>query len=476
MRRILVAAVGVALLVGATALVPASAESPAPKNGGGGGAAAHWTDERMDEAVPRDLRLDPRGLAYVAAADGSLTPHGHAKGQLYAPKKAPSASAGRPNSGDTEGPVVTNPLPGSLATIGSSQAFSATVIDGSGVKSVSFVVRLPNGTSQSFPASPGVGGKYSTTISGFTNGGGWSWNVVAKDTVGKGNTTTTDPLSFTVNTGGGGGGTADVVNSPWSGVGTVQKAAGRIYFEMPTSNSLTRWAAYVCSGTVAEDGLTGRSVIITAAHCVYDDVHKAFARNVLFIPNQAASGTGTDTNCSNDVMGCWSPSFGVVDRNWTTSTFPANIPWDYAFYVVKDTGSHSGSAALEALDAAAGDLLVQTTSLPTADVFTHALGYSYDVDPNFMYCAQNLGTESSYGDWWLSTCGLSGGSSGGPWLQPVNAGEGPIISVNSWGYTNSPGMAGPRLSGTSAGCVLGVAKTQNLDTVPVTARGVAAAC
>ena len=51
-------------------------------------------------------------------------------------------------------------------------------------------------------------------------------------------------------------------------------------------------------------------------------------------------------------------------------------------------------------------------------------------------------------------------SSGGPWFQPLNEsnGTGPIISVNSWGYTTSPGMAGPKLNGTSAECLLGAAK------------------
>jgi hypothetical protein len=29
-------------------------------------------------------------------------------------------------------------------------------------------------------------------------------------------------------------------------------------------------------------------------------------------------------------------------------------------------------------------------------------------------------------------------------------GSGPVISVNSWGYTDQPGMAGPKLAGTSA--------------------------
>ena len=65
---------------------------------------------------------------------------------------------------------------------------------------------------------------------------------------------------------------------------------------------------------------------------------------------------------------------------------------------------------------------------------------------------------------WLGYCGLSGGASGGPWVQPLINGAGPIISVNSWGYSNQPGMAGPKLSDNSAACRLKDAKLQSLDT------------
>ena len=76
--------------------------------------------------------------------------------------------------------------------------------------------------------------------------------------------------------------------------------------------------------------------------------------------------------------------------------------------------------------------------------FTYALGYSYNADPNFMYCAEDMTTINGTINWWLPSCGLTGGSSGGPWVQAMSGGSGPIISVNSWGYTNSPGMAGPK--------------------------------
>lgn len=259
---------------------------------------------------------------------------------------------------------------------------------------------------------------------------------------------------------------AVVTNAEWTAQSIVREAAGRIYFELPDNAPRTRWAGYVCSGTVVTDDTSGRSIIQTAAHCVYDDFHKAFARNVLFIPNQAASGTHTDLYCGNDLYGCWTPNFGVVDVDWTTRVFPDNITWDYAYYVVRNGGSHSGAGggANLVLDSTTGSLTV-SFAMPTApgsgDKRTYALGYSYSDDPNFMYCAQALRTIGA-SDWWLGRCGLSGGSSGGPWLLPVNGGNGTLFSVNSWGYTTQPGMAGPMMNTTSARCVFSNAKSRTL--------------
>jgi hypothetical protein len=434
----------------------------------------HWTPERRAAAIPRDLFIDPRGYAYLRGPGDTLVPYGH---NVAAGSQAPNAGP----SGDTTGPSIgaMNPAAGATVTT-ASYTFSATVTDPSGVKSVSIKIRKGTGRTQSFAASHGAGDTWSVSLSGLTDGA-WSWSVVAKDTVKGGNTTTSATLPFTVaiGSGGGGGGGGTVPNAEWTSDGVVQEAAGRIYFEMPDNATRTRWAGYVCSGTVVNDATSARSVILTAAHCVYDDANKAFARNVLFIPNQAdTSGTGTDRNCGNDPKGCWVPSIGVVDTNWTTRTFPDNVAWDYAFYAVPDSGAHQAgyTAAVDALDAAvtAMDMSFATPSLAT---LTHALGYSYSEDPKFMYCADNMTTEGTV-NWWLGNCGLSGGSSGGPWSQPFNVstGNGAVISVNSWGYTNQAGMAGPRLSGTSASCVFAVAQSSALGTWPDGDAGVKASC
>jgi hypothetical protein len=264
-------------------------------------------------------------------------------------------------------------------------------------------------------------------------------------------------------------------SAEWKLGGAVQKAEGRLLFQMSDGY-------YVCSGNVVTDGTSGRSLILTAGHCVYDDVAKSFATNILFIPDQAHTtrGSRTDFDCANDPYGCWVPSFGVVDKNWTLRTFPDNIPWDYAFYVVSDTGAHShgsyNSGAdeftgtdSETLDVTVGSLPISFAE-PNHDVagssdYTYALGYSYSNDPKFMYCAQDM-TTNGPANWWLGSCRLSGGSSGGAWVQPMNTstGSGPVISVNSWGYTVGAGMAGPKLYGTSASCVFTEAKSAPMDT------------
>jgi len=63
-------------------------------------------------------------------------------------------------------------------------------------------------------------------------------------------------------------------------------------------------------------------------------------------------------------------------------------------------------------------------------------------------------------------------------VQPMDttAGNGPVISVNSWGYTNQAGMAGPKLSGTSASCVFGRAKSSPLGTFADGEAGVKVSC
>ena len=476
---------GVSLATASAALLVASAQAQNGPNENANAraksVAAYWSKDKVAAATPRDLYLDAEGLAYTKNAAGGFVPYGHSKPyELTAEKlKAVPTPKAKPGSGDTTPPTISGMSPADGATFGTAQVFEANVTDASGVKSVTFNVTYTGG-SQSFVGTLVSGSTYQVSLSGFPAGPG-SWNVTATDNVkGQGNTTTSPTLTFTAGSGGGGGGGGgggtgdDVANERYADGGDIQTAAGRIYFEMPQDRRFRRWAGYICSGTVVTDSTTGRSVIQTAAHCVYDDVYKAFARNVLFIPNQdQTTGTGTDLNCSNDPIGCWAPSFGVVDVDWTTRSFPDNIPWDWGYYVVSDTGAHSGSAASsDALDQAVPPMTVNFGNVAADDGadgagtpdFTHAMGYSGSDDPFFMYCAEDM-TDYDSANWLQAQCDLSGGSSGGPWIQPLTNGAGPLMSVNSWGYTGSPGMYGPKLNNGEAQCTFDEARFTNFTAI-----------
>lgn len=473
-RTLAVIGAGASLLTGSLAAAAAPADPPGQRSAAQ--AAAHWTPEKIASAAPRDLVVDERGLGYLRGRTGRLAPYGHSIAATQQPLRAlPTRGTPTPqrppSSGDSTPPVVSAMDPAG-ATIGDEYTFSAVVTDASGVRSVSFTVGPEGGTSQTFNAAQN-GDIWSLTIRGFTDGG-WQWQVEARDNARRGgNSATTDPVAFEVNTGSGGGGADDggtgdtgdaggdvVVNAEWP---TEMTPVGRVYFEMPSSGNPKRpWTAYVCSGTVVTDEYTNHSLVLTAAHCIYDDVYKVFARNVLFIPDQdATTGAGTDTNCTNDPLGCWSPAYGVVDDDWTTRTFPDNIPWDYGYYVVEDASLESvaGTVPTSSVDATHG-------------AATDAIGYSYADDPNLMYCSEGLGSEGTYGSLWLDSCGLSGGASGGPWLQPGDQlGSGSIMSVNSWGYTSQPGMGGPNLHTSSALCLV-----DNAIADPSEARGLVQPC
>ena len=436
--------------------------------------AAYWTPERMAAATPRDLVVDQHGQGYLRRADGTLEPHG--SGTSPTPAAKPASPGGGGGGSDTTAPTIGAMTPdGSSPVTSSPHTFSATVSDdASGVKSVTFHLTPSGGTPSSHAATLSSGDSLAGT---WTAGidltdGEWSWTVEARDN-GKrgGNVDTSDAVTFTVDTGTSGGDeppAGTVTDADWpETTATAQTATGRLYFEMPDRGPF--WVGYVCSGTVATDSADLRSVIITAAHCVYDEDKDVFARRVLFIPNQDASSSKTNTDCNDDPLGCWVPTHGVVDSDWATRSWPDNIPWDYGYYVVPTTGSHQGTGTdTDSLEVEAGSLLPQFTG--AAHTHTYALGYSYSQDPHLRYCAEDVTTGSSYGGLWLGSCGLSGGASGGPWMQ--SAGEGPIISVNSYGYSNQPGMGGPLLTG-SARCMFAEAQTA---TTLTTDRGLVSTC
>eukprot|EP00578_Thalassiosira_sp_NH16_P026204 CAMPEP_0181098726 /NCGR_PEP_ID=MMETSP1071-20121207/12282_1 /TAXON_ID=35127 /ORGANISM="Thalassiosira sp., Strain NH16" /LENGTH=627 /DNA_ID=CAMNT_0023181345 /DNA_START=72 /DNA_END=1952 /DNA_ORIENTATION=+ len=253
-----------------------------------------------------------------------------------------------------------------------------------------------------------------------------------------------------------------VGSAAWSSDGDVLHAAGRLMFQKGGNN-------YRCSATVIQDGdlRDGQSLIITAAHCVYDADNKRFAKNFMFIPHQDDRGRDvSDRNCNNDKYGCWTPSHAVVDRLWSSKTWQDNIPQDYAILVVPNVGSHRGPSGVnDSLEVAVPALEV-SWERPRIGQLSYALGYPGDMDvvtnpSDFRYCRQILTErkEKEWGGLMLEGCGLTAGASGGPWIQDISRqGRGKIIGVNSYGPGGffaflNPYMGAPRLYNNSAWCL-----------------------
>jgi hypothetical protein len=254
---------------------------------------------------------------------------------------------------------------------------------------------------------------------------------------------------------GSGGGTT---GASWNGGGAIKERTGKVYFEMGAG-------AYVCSGSVATDSRTSVSLVLTAGHCAYDETNGAFATNWLFIPDFDQSPTFT---CSQTQYGCWTADALVVHEGYATAggfNTQATLH-DFAFAVVGG-GGHSGSAQL---DATVGAFNVAIPGFTGVGQAAYAFGYpaagKYKGN-DLVYCNGAI-FEDPYNDelTWGLPCGMTGGSSGGPWLSGFNTstGVGSLSSLNSYGYSGVKAMHGPKFNADTAD-VYSAANSANGNTI-----------
>ena len=238
------------LLAGAMGSVQAAPPSAAPGQGAEHARIVeHWTPARRAAAIPRDLVIDERGYGYLKLPNGALQPYGHSVAAA-AGSQRPMA---KPGTGDLTAPTVTNLNPATGATVTTTAySFKATVTDAGGVRSVSFRVGPKGGVQSSFTRhggcrrrlyrQPDGSGEWRLDLERRRQGQRRQHHHHAADRVHG------EPglrrgrrrwRSGTV-----------VTNAAYAGGGKIQNAVGRIYFEMPSNSRRTRWAGYVCSGTV----------------------------------------------------------------------------------------------------------------------------------------------------------------------------------------------------------------------------------
>jgi V8-like Glu-specific endopeptidase len=234
---------------------------------------------------------------------------------------------------------------------------------------------------------------------------------------------------------GGGSGTG----ASWTKGGAILKGSGKVYFVMGST-------AYVCSGSVATDSRTGKSLVLTAAHCAYDETGRAFATSWLFIPEFDSAPTFT---CADTAHGCWTAEALVVHRGYATAggfNTQATVH-DFAFAVV-GAGGKSGTAQLDGTVGSFPTSFSGTSAGNTLYAFGYPAAGKYH-GKDLVYCAGPIFNDSLNDNLtWGMACGMTGGSSGGPWLKGFSeaTGSGTLSSLNSYGYSGLKNMYGPKFN------------------------------
>jgi hypothetical protein len=256
--------------------------------------------------------------------------------------------------------------------------------------------------------------------------------------------------------GGGGGGGGDgggdgttVTSGTWDAGGTVENATGKVLFSLGQS-------LYVCSATVIQDTAVDRSLVLTAAHCVYDH-GLGFVENFMFMPNFAAgawnlsSGGGVvDSDlCTEVFYGCWTASSLVVHNGFTSAGAFNGTAIQYDFGVaVLEAGGHDNKL-VETLGVQQFDFSAISKGTPVS-AFGYPQAEAEGGGELLRYCAGGSNFDNRlFKLTYKLECDMTGGASGGGWHSGFDntTGQGTVVSVNSYRYSGGSAMYGPKLNG-----------------------------
>ncbi|HUC31770.1 MAG TPA: hypothetical protein VMS14_00115 [Ilumatobacteraceae bacterium] len=237
----------------------------------------------------------------------------------------------------------------------------------------------------------------------------------------------------------------------WTKGGAVLQTTGKVLFEMSGSY-------YVCSASVVKDGNTdnGRSIILTAAHCVIDESNGTFATNWMFIPDYDTIPAPLDTSgsfCAQTRLGCWVADSLVVSKAFADAGGFTNVAilHDYAFAVVGE-GTETGAQLDASVPGGGQAIAFGTVSNNTSvSLFGYPAAQKYS-GTDLIYSRGPLGRDPYQNNaTYKVTSDQTGGSSGGPWFKGFSdtgstLGTGTLMSINSYGYGGIKAMHGPVLN------------------------------
>ena len=264
--------------------------------------------------------------------------------------------------------------------------------------------------------------------------------------------------------GGGGGDSTTTTGTHWTGEGTVVESTGKVLFSLGT-NAQGEDLYWVCSASVVADGEVGRSLAVTAAHCVYENAGGGeFAQNWMYIPNYEEVAKNlhilNDNTqvCTSAPNGCWTANALVLHDGFASAGgFNGTaIQYDFAFAVIGDGGKTNSLVEGLGTQGIAFDSVSKGAS-------TFSFGYPHDFatfNHDLTYCAGGLNFDNRFFKLtYKLKCDMTGGASGGPWFSPFTegTGAGTVMSVNSYRYSGGDALYGPKFNANTA-AIFGAAK------------------
>lgn len=241
-----------------------------------------------------------------------------------------------------------------------------------------------------------------------------------------------------------------VLGASWTNGGEVSQNTGRVYFQMGST-------LYYCSASVVDDAVEDRSIILTAAHCVYDEsTGTGFASMWMFVPDYDANPVAMSGSfCEATTRGCWTANKFIVPNSFATAGgFNSTATkHDFAFAIVENGGKGNTQ-----LDTEVDSQPISFSSQPNQTkswLFGYPAARKYKGD-DLTYClgplTRDVVTEEAT---YRVACDMTGGASGGPWMKDFitdgpGTGTGTVFSINSYGYSGVKAMFGPIFSSETA--------------------------
>jgi V8-like Glu-specific endopeptidase len=223
------------------------------------------------------------------------------------------------------------------------------------------------------------------------------------------------PASPTENVAGAGTVPNSSAGNVWTRFGATGRTVGRLYYTFGKT-------PYVCSAAVVSSN--SKTIVATAAHCLWNVRSGGWASNVLFIPGDTAGKAP---------YGRWAGA-----RVYVPSQFWRAAHLDRAGHSTGyGWGYDSGFIRMRPLSGANIQTRLGSQGISFNGYHTNVLVLGYPTAAPFdgktmRYCAiNNMGrVANTYSDWSMP-CRMTPGASGGPWLASYKGGVGYVVSATS---------------------------------------------